>query len=70
MPEFDIPQEVPAQPDIDTSRLNYLLLASTLMQAIRTRTEEQHQGENAFKALLAVATISLENYKDDLAYEQ
>ena len=74
MPEFDIPQEMPAQPDIDTSRLNCLLLASTLMQAMRAKVEDkvedQHQEENAFKALQAVATTSSENYKDDPTYEQ
>ena len=70
MPEFDIPQEMPAQLEIDTSWLNCLLLASTLMQAMRAKAEDQHQEENAFKALQAVATTSSENYKDDPAYEQ
>ena len=40
------------------------------MQTMRARAEDQHQEDNAFKALQAVATTSLENYKDEQAYEQ
>ena len=57
------------QPEIDISRLNHLLLASTLMQAMKAKAEDQHQEENAFKALWAIATMSSENYKDDPTYE-
>ena len=70
VPDFEIPQVTPTQQDIDTSQLNNLLLASTLMQTMRTRAQEQQQEDNAFKALEAVATTSSENYKDDKAYEQ
>ena len=47
-----------------------LLLASTLMQAMRARVAEAHQEDNAFKALEAVATTSSENYKDDGTYQK
>lgn len=40
------------------------------MQAMKAKAQDQHQEENAFKALQAVATTSSENYKDDTAYEQ
>ena len=58
------------QQEIDTARLNSFLLASTLMQTMRTRSEEQNQEDNAFKALEAMATTSSDNYKDDTTYEE
>ena len=67
--ELEIPQVTPTQQDLDTSRLNNLLLPSTLMQTMKARAQEQHQEDNAFKALEVVATTSFENYKDDKAYE-
>ena len=70
MPDFEPPQDVPIQRDIDTTRLNSLLLASTLMQTMRTRATEAHQEDNAFKALEAVATTSFDNYKDDGTYQK
>lgn len=69
MPDFEIPQDMPVQ-DIDTTRLNSLLLASTLMQTMRARAEEAQQEDNAFKALEAVATTSSENYRDDGTYQK
>lgn len=39
-PEFELQQSLPTQQDIDTTRLNSLLLASTLMQTMRTRAKE------------------------------
>ena len=68
MPEFETPQELPEQQGLDTTRLTSLLLASTLMQAMKARTEETQQEDNAFKALQAVASTTSENYKDDEAY--
>ena len=69
MPEFEVPQQMPEAPMFDTTRLTSLLLASTLMQTMKARTEESQQEVNAFKALQAIATTSSENYKDDPAYE-
>ena len=69
MPEFEMPPPMPTQQNMDTTHLNSLLLASTLMQTMRARAEEAHQEDNAFKALEAVATTSSENYKDDEAYQ-
>ena len=68
MPEFKIPQELPEQQGFDTTRLTSLLLASTLMQTMKARTEETQQEDNAFKALQAGASTTSENYKDDEAY--
>ena len=59
---------MPTQQDLDTVRLNSLLLASTLMQTMRARAEESQKEDNAFKALEAVATTSSKNYKDDATY--
>lgn len=70
MPEFEMPPPMPAQQNIDTIRLNSLLLASTLMQTMRARTKEAQQEDNAFKALHAVASTTSENYKDDEAYQK
>ena len=70
MPDFEPPQDVLIQQDIDTIRLNSLLLASTLMQTMRARVAEAHQEDNAFKALEAAATTSSENYKDDGTYQK
>ena len=70
MPDFEPPQDVPVQQDINTTRQNSLLLASTLMQTMRTRAAQAHQEDNAFKALDAVATTSFENYKDDGTYQK
>ena len=61
---------MPTTQDLDTTRLNSLLLASTLMQTMRARAEESQQEDNAFKALEAVATTSSENYKDDATYQR
>ena len=69
-PEFEIPQSLPTQQEIDTARLNSLLLASTLMQTMRTRAEELNKEDNSFKALEAVATTSLDNYKDNTTYKE
>ena len=68
MPEFEMPQELPEQQGLDTTRLTSLLLASTLMQAMKARTKETQQEDNAFKALQAVASTTSENYKDDETY--
>ena len=38
------------------------------MQAMKARTEETQQEDNAFKALQAVASTTSENYKDDETY--
>ena len=70
MPEFETPQELPEQQGLDTTRLTSLLLASTLMQAMKARTEETQQEDNAFKALQAVASTTSENYKNDEAYQK
>ena len=70
MPDFELPQEVLEWQNIDTTRLNNLLLASTLMQTMRARKEETQQEDNAFKALQAVASTTSENYKDDEAYQR
>ena len=59
---------MPMQSDIDTTYLNSLLLASTLMQTMRARAKEAHHEDNAFKSLEAVATTSFENYRDDGTY--
>ena len=69
-PDLKIPQSLPTQQEIDMTRLNSLLLASTLMQTMRARAEETHQEDNAFKALEAVATTSSENYNDDGTYQR
>ena len=50
--------------------MNSLLLASSLMQTMRARVEEQNQVDNAFKAIEAIATMSFDNYKDDATYEE
>ena len=70
MPDFEPPWDVPIQRDIDTTRLNSLLLASTLMETMRARAAQVHQEDNAFKELEAVATTSSENYKDDGTYQR
>ena len=69
-PEFEIPQPLPTQHKLDTAKLNSLLLASTLMQTMRARAQEQNEEDNAFKALEAVATTSSKHYKDNATYEQ
>ena len=69
-PHFEAPQQMPAPPAFDTTRLTSLLLASTLMQTMKARTEESQHEDNAFKALQAVASTTSENYKDDEAYRQ
>ena len=40
------------------------------MQTMRARVEDTHQEDNAFKALEAVVTTSLEKYKDDATYQK
>ena len=70
MPEMEVPPQVPAQPIIDTTRLTSLLLASTLMQTMKARTEETQQEDSAFRALQAVASTTSDNYKDDVAYDK
>ena len=39
------------------------------MQQMKTRTEETHQEDNAFKALQVVASTTSKNYKDDEVYQ-
>ena len=39
------------------------------MQQMKTRMEETHQEDNAFKALQAVASTTSEHYKHDQAYQ-
>ena len=51
MPKFEVPHQMPNTPMLDTTRLTSLLLASTLMQTMKARTEESQQEDNAFKAL-------------------
>ena len=70
MPEIEVPHQVPVQPIIDTTRLTSLLLASTLMQTMKARTEETQQEDSAFRALQAVASTNSDNYKDDTAYDR
>ena len=70
MPDFEMLQHMPAQQNIDTTRLNSLLLASTLMQTMRARMEEAQQEDNMFKALQVVASTTSESYKDDEAYQK
>ena len=70
MPEMEVPPQVPAQPTLDTTRLTSLLLASTLLQTMKARTEETQQEDSAFRALQAVASTTSDNYKDDAAYEK
>ena len=67
---MEVPSQVPAQPIIDTTRLTSLLLASTLMQTMKAHTEETQQEDSAFRALQAVASTTLDNYKDDTAYDK
>ena len=69
MPEYEMPQEQNEPQTFDTTRLTTLLLASTLMQQMKTRTEESQQEDNTFKALQAVASTTSKNYKDDEAYQ-
>ena len=58
MPDFEMPQDMPAQQNIDTTRLNSLLLASTLMQTMRARTEEaQHALGAYFKPYKALRNV-------------
>ena len=67
MPDFELPTQVPAQPTLDTTRLTSLLLASTLMQTMKARTEETQHEDNAFRALQAVAsTTSVTSLNMDL----
>ena len=61
---------MPTQHNIDTTHLNSLLLASTLMQTMRAKTKELNQEDNAFKTLEAVATTSSKDNKDDATYEE
>ena len=68
--EFELPQSLPTQQEIDMVRLNSLLVASTLMQTMSARAEEQNQEDNAFKALEAIAMTSFDNYTDDATYEE
>ena len=55
LPEFEVPQQMPEPPAFDTTRLTSLLLASTLMQTMKARTEETQHEDSAFRALQAVA---------------
>ena len=70
MPEFEVPQQMPEPPAFDTTRLTSLLLASTLMQTMKARTEESQQEDSAFRALQAVASTTADNYKNDEAYQK
>ena len=70
MLEFEMSPPMPTQQDIDTTRVNSLLLASTLMQTMRARAEESQQEDNAFKALQAVASTTSENYKDGETHQK
>ena len=69
MPEFKLPHQMPKPPTFDTTRLTSLLLASTLMQTMKARTEETQHKDNAFKALQVVASTTSDNYRDDEAYQ-
>ena len=40
------------------------------MQTMKARTEESQQEDSAFRALQAVASTTVDNYKNDEAYQK